>query len=115
MNGNNVFYAMLFAGDWSGKEFNDALVNYLTLETGYSREDVISYVDAINDYEIEELEWYCSKSAFNFETEVAGVTSYVEKKTGLPMLKVLMLNKAEEEFHNLLEESFDRVSVLLTA
>ncbi len=115
MNGNNVFYAMLFGGDWSGKEFNDALINYLTLETGYVREDVVSYVDAIREYEIDEVEWFCSEAIGITNTGVMTISEYVEKKTGLPMLKVLMLNSVEERFHKLLEDSFDKVTVLLTA
>lgn len=115
MNSNEVFYAMLFGGDWSSNEFNEALINFLKLETGYAESDVVLYVDAVKEYELDELEWLCSERAFDSSEGMVEIKEYVESRTGLSMLQVLMLVNAEEKFHNLLSDAFDRVTFLLSA
>ncbi len=115
MNNDDVYFAMLYSGDWSGDEFNEALISYLKLETGYCESDVIKYVDAVREYEICELQWICSERAFDSDFENMEIRTFIEEKTELSMLQILLLINAEEKFHTRIASAYEAVTMALAA
>lgn len=112
MKSNDLFYAMLYSGDWSGNEYREAMIEYLVNDTYYSYGDVVSYVNAIRSYDLDELSWVC------LESELEGNSSiyeYVESRTNLSIMQIVMLVNSEERFQRELEDSYERVTYRFAA
>lgn len=115
MNGNDMFYAMLFGGDWSGSDFRNAIANYLRIETGYSLTDCEAYLDAVKKYENYELDCLCAYR-FNTVNDFAlNSREFIGAETGFSLLQIERLADAEDSFHRLLTNSYDRITMLLAA